>query len=215
MMIRQKVAATGVAVVMLSSLVACSASTADSAPTGSPVVTASASVTPSGAESSAPAAVASTAQPSSPTPGASASAAPTIIAVLPSASRWGHYGAPGNVDVASDAAGWSPQEQQAATDFAVQTMRVFAMDTDAATWHRYMDERVTDDYKQQLSRFNPSLTPVREVKAAVYTEFPSDPTKAVVRVSTNDGVWVVQLRRSGPGEAPKVANISPLSVKKH
>ena len=94
-------------------------------------------------------------------------------------------------------------------------MRVFAMDTDAATWHRYMDERVTDDYKQQLSRFNPSLNPVHEVKNAVYGEFPSDPTRAVVRVATNDGVWVVQLRRSGPGAAPKVANISPLSVKKH
>ena len=119
------------------------------------------------------------------------------------------------MDSASDAAGWSPQEQQAATDFAVQTMRVFAMDTDAATWHRYMDERVTDDYKQQLSRFNPSLNPVHEVKNAVYTEFSSDPTRAVVRVATNDGVWVIQLRRSGPGEAPKVANISPLSVKKH
>ena len=94
-------------------------------------------------------------------------------------------------------------------------MRVFAMDTDAATWHRYMDERVTDDYRQQLARFNPSLNPVHEVKNAVYGEFPSDPTRAVVRVATNDGVWVVQLRRSGPGEAPKVANISPLSVKKH
>ena len=138
-----------------------------------------------------------------------------IIAALPSASRWGHYGAPGNVDSASDAAGWSPQEQQAATDFAVQTMRVFAMDTDAATWHQHMDSRVTDDYRQQLSRFNPSLNPVHEVKNAVYTEFPSDPTRAVVRVATNDGVWVVQLRRSGPGDAPKVANIGPLSVKKN
>lgn len=212
-MIRQKVAASGVAAVMLAALVACSASTADSAPTGSPVVTASASVTASGAESSAPAAVASTAQPSSASPVAS-SAAPTIIAALPSASRWGHYGAPGNVDVASDAAGWSPQEQKDATDFAVQTMRVFAMDTDAATWHQYMDPRVTDKYREQLARYNPAYTSVREVREAVYTEFPSDPTRAVVRVSTNDGVWVVQLYRSGPGEAPKVSNIAPLSAKR-
>lgn len=213
MMIRQKVAASGVAAVMLAALVACSASTADSAPTGSPVVTASASVTASGAQSSAPVAVASTAQPSSASPVAS-SAAPTIIAALPSASRWGHYGAPGNVDVASDAAGWSPQEQKDATDFAVQTMRVFAMDTDAATWHQYMDPRVTDKYREQLARYNPAYTSVREVKEAVYTEFPSDPTRAVVRVSTNDGVWVVQLHRSGPDEAPKVSNIAPLSAKR-
>lgn len=194
------------AAVMGLSLAACSASTPDTAP-APPSTTASAAAT----SASAPA------SPTSPTPSAraSASAEPTIIAALPSASRWGHYGAPGNLDSASDAAGWSPQEQQAATDFAVQTMRVFAMDTDAATWHRYMDERVTDDYKQQLSRFNPSLNPVHEVKNAVYTEFSSDPTRAVVRVATNDGVWVIQLRRSGPGEAPKVANISPLSVKKH
>lgn len=213
MMIRQKIAATGVAAVMLAVLVACSASTADSAPTGSPVVTASASVTASGAQSSAPEVVASTAQPSSASPVAS-SAAPTIIAALPSASRWGHYGAPGNVDVASDAAGWSPQEQKDATDFAVQTMRVFAMDTDAATWHQYMDPRVTDKYREQLARYNPAYTSVREVREAVYTEFPSDPTRAVVRVSTNDGVWVVQLYRSGPGEAPKVSNIAPLSAKR-
>lgn len=213
MMIRQKIAATGGAAVMLAVLVACSASTADSAPTGSPVVTASASVTASGAQSSAPEAVASTAQSSSAPPVAS-SAAPTIIAALPSASRWGHYGAPGNVDVASDAAGWSPQEQKDATDFAVQTMRVFAMDTDAATWHQYMDPRVTDKYREQLARYNPAYTSVREVKEAVYTEFPSDPTRAVVRVSTNDGVWVVQLHRSGPGEAPKVSNIAPLSAKR-
>lgn len=188
------------------SLAACSTSTPDTAPA------------PQSTTASAAATSASTpASPTSPAPSAtaSASAEPTIIAALPSASRWGHYGAPGNVDVASDAAGWSPQEQQAATDFAVQTMRVFAMDTDAATWHQHMDPRVTDDYKQQLSRFNPSLNPVHEVKNAVYGEFPSDPTRAVVRVATNDGVWVVQLRRSGPGDAPKVANISPLSVKKH
>ena len=213
MMIRQKIAATGGAAVMLAALVACSASTADSAPTGSPVVTASASVTASGAQSSTPEAVASTAQPSSASPVAS-SAAPTIIAALPSASRWGHYGAPGNVDVASDAAGWSPQEQKDATDFAVQTMRVFAMDTDAATWHQYMDPRVTDKYREQLARYNPAYTSVREVREAVYTEFPSDPTRAVVRVSTNDGIWVVQLYRSGPGEAPKVSNIAPLSAKR-
>lgn len=212
-MIRQKVAASGVAAVMLAVLAACSASTADSAPTGSPVVTASASVTASGAQSSAPEVVASTAQPSSASPVAS-SAAPTIIAALPSASRWGHYGAPGNVDVASDAAGWSPQEQKDATDFAVQTMRVFAMDTDAATWHQYMDPRVTDKYREQLARYNPAYTSVREVREAVYTEFPSDPTRAVVRVSTNDGIWVVQLYRSGPGEAPKVSNIAPLSAKR-
>lgn len=190
------------------SLAACSASTPDTAPSPQSTTASAAATsasTPASPTSSAPA----------PSATASASAEPTIIAALPSASRWGHYGAPGNVDVASDAAGWSPQEQQAATDFAVQTMRVFAMDTDAATWHRYMDERVTDDYKQQLSRFNPALNPVHEVKNAVYTEFSSDPTRAVVRVATNDGVWVVQLRRSGPGDAPKVANISPLSVKKH
>ena len=198
MMTDKKVLIFLAAVVGLS-LAACSASTPDTAPA------------PQSTTASAAATSAST--PTSPT--ASASAEPTIIAALPSASRWGHYGAPGNVDSASDAAGWSPQEQQAATDFAVQTMRVFAMDTDAATWHRYMDERVTDDYKQQLARFNPSLNPVREVKVAVYTEFPADPTRAVVRVATNDGVWVVQLRRSGPGDAPKVSNISPLSVKKH
>lgn len=213
MLVRQKIAATGGAAVMLAVVVACSASTADSAPTGSPVVTASASVTASGAESSAPVAVASTAPPSSASPVAS-SAAPTIIAALPSASRWGHYGAPGNVDVASDAAGWTAQEQKDATDFAVQTMRVFAMDTDAATWHQYMDPRVTDKYREQLARYNPAYTSVREVKEAVYTEFPSDPTRAVVRVSTNDGVWVVQLHRSGPGEAPKVSNIAPLSAKR-
>lgn len=182
------------------SLAACSASTPDTAPA------------PQSTTSSTAATSASTPAPSAT---ASASAEPTIIAALPSASRWGHYGAPGNVDVASDAAGWSPQEQQAATDFAVQTMRVFAMDTDAATWHQHMDPRVTADYRQQLARFNPSLNPVREVKVAVYTEFPADPTRAVVRVATNDGVWVVQLHRAGPGEAPKVANISPLSVKKH
>lgn len=203
-MIPRHLKALSAAAVVGLSLAACSASTPDTAPQ---------STTPSAAATSA----STPASPTSPAPSAtaSASAEPTIIAALPSASRWGHYGAPGNVDVASDAAGWSPQEQQAATDFAVQTMRVFAMDTDAATWHRYMDERVTDDYKQQLSRFNPSLNPVHEVKNAVYGEFPSDPTRAVVRVATNDGVWVVQLRRSGPGEAPKVANISPLSVKKH
>lgn len=205
MMMTDKKALILAAVVGLS-LAACSASTPDTAPA------------PQSTTASAAATSASTpASPTSPAPSAtaSASAEPTIIAALPSASRWGHYGAPGNVDSASDAAGWSPQEQQAATDFAVQTMRVFAMDTDPQTWHRYMDERVTDDYKQQLARFNPSLNPVSEVKAAVYSEFPSDPTRAVVRVATNDGVWVVQLRRSGPGDAPKVANISPLSVKKH
>lgn len=185
------------------SLAACSASTPDTAPA------------PQSTTASTAATSASTPASPAPSAAASASAEPTIIAALPSASRWGHYGAPGNVDVASDAAGWSPQEQQAATDFAVQTMRVFAMDTDAATWHQHMDPRVTDDYKHQLSRFNPSLNPVREVKVAVYTEFPADPTRAVVRVATNDGVWVVQLHRAGPGDAPKVANISPLSVKKH
>ena len=202
-MIPRHLKALSAAAVVLS-LAACSASTPDTAP-------APQSTTASAAATSTPA------SPTSPTPSAtaSASAEPTIIAALPSASRWGHYGAPGNLDSASDAAGWSPQEQQAATDFAVQTMRVFAMDTDAATWHQHMDPRVTDDYKQQLSRFNPSLNPVHEVKNAVYGEFPSDPTRAVVRVATNDGVWVVQLRRSGPGDAPKVANISPLSVKKH
>lgn len=184
------------------SLAACSASTPDTAPAPQST-TASAAATSTPTTTPAPSAT------------ASASAEPTIIAALPSASRWGHYGAPGNLDSASDAAGWSPQEQQAATDFAVQTMRVFAMDTDAATWHQHMDPRVTADYKEQLARFNPSLNPVHEVKNAVYGEFPSDPTRAVVRVATNDGVWVVQLRRSGPGEAPKVANISPLSVKKH
>ena len=205
MMMTDKKALILAAVVGLS-LAACSASTPDTAPA------------PQSTTASAAATSASTpASPTSPAPSAtaSASAEPTIIAALPSASRWGHYGAPGNVDVASDAAGWSPQEQQAATDFAVQTMRVFAMDTDAATWHQHMDPRVTDDYKQQLSRFNPSLNPVHEVKNAVYGEFPSDPTRAVVRVATNDGVWVVQLRRSGPGDAPKVANIAPLSVKKN
>lgn len=205
MMMTDKKALILAAVVGLS-LAACSASTPDTAP-------APQSTTASTAATSA----STPASPTSPAPSAtaSASAEPTIIAALPSASRWGHYGAPGNVDVASDAAGWSPQEQQAATDFAVQTMRVFAMDTDAATWHQHMDPRVTDDYKQQLSRFNPSLNPVHEVKNAVYGEFPSDPTRAVVRVATNDGVWVVQLRRSGPGDAPKVANIAPLSVKKN
>lgn len=188
------------------SLAACSASTPDTAPAPQSTTASTAAISAS-----------TLASPTSPAPSATASAAaePTIIAALPSASRWGHYGAPGNVDVASDAAGWSPQEQQAATDFAVQTMRVFAMDTDAATWHQHMDPRVTDDYRQQLARFNPSLNPVHEVKNAVYTEFSSDPTRAVVRVATNDGVWVVQLHRAGPGDAPKVANISPLSVKKH
>lgn len=205
-MIPRHLKALSAAAVVGLSLAACSASTPDTAP-APPSTTASAAAT----SASTPA------SPTSPTPSAraSASAEPTIIAALPSASRWGHYGAPGNVDVASDAAGWSPQEQQAATDFAVQTMRVFAMDTDPQTWHRYMDPRVTDDYRQQLARFNPSLNPVHEVKNAVYTEFSSDPTRAVVRVATNDGVWVVQLRRSGPGDAPKVANISPLSVKKY
>jgi putative endo alpha-1,4 polygalactosaminidase len=205
-MIPRHLKALSAAAVVGLSVAACSASTPDTAP-------APQSTTASAAATSASTPASPTSSASSAT--ASASAEPTIIAALPSASRWGHYGAPGNVDVASDAAGWSPQEQQAATDFAVQTMRVFAMDTDAATWHRYMDERVTDDYRQQLARFNPSLNPVHEVKNAVYGEFPSDPTRAVVRVATNDGVWVVQLRRSGPGEAPKVANISPLSVKKH
>ena len=205
-MIPRHLKALSVAAVVGLSLAACSASTPDTAPS------------PQSTTASTAATSASTpASPTRPTPSAtaSASAEPTIIAALPSASRWGHYGAPGNVDVASDAAGWSPQEQQAATDFAVQTMRVFAMDTDAATWHQHLDPRVTDDYRQQLARFNPSLNPVHEVKNAVYTEFPADPTRAVVRVATNDGIWVVQLRRSGPGDTPKVANISPLSVKKH
>ena len=205
MMMTDKKALILAAVVGLS-LAACSASTPDTAPA------------PQSTTASAAATSASTpASPTSPAPSAtaSASAEPTIIAALPSASRWGHYGAPGNVDVASDAAGWSPQEQQAATDFAVQTMRVFAMDTPAQTWHQYMDSRVTDRYRQQLERFNPSLNPVREVKGAVYTEFSSDPTKAVVRVSTNDGVYVVTLAREGTGDAPKVANISPLSTRGH
>lgn len=203
-MIPRHLKALSAAAVVGLSLAACSASTPDTAPQSTTASTAATSAsTPASPTSPAPSAT------------ASASAEPTIIAALPSASRWGHYGAPGNVDVASDAAGWSPQEQQAATDFAVQTMRVFAMDTDAATWHQHMDPRVTADYRQQLARFNPSLNPVREVKVAVYTEFPADPTRAVVRVATNDGVWVVQLHRAGPGEAPKVANISPLSVKKH
>ena len=194
-MMTDKKALIFLAAVVGLSLAACSASTASTAATSASTPT----------------------SPTSPAPSATASASPepTIIAALPSASRWGHYGAPGNLDSASDAAGWSPQEQQAATDFAVQTMRVFAMDTDPQTWHRYMDERVTADYKQQLSGFNPSLNPVHEVKNSVYTEFSSDPTRAVVRVATNDGIWVVQLRRSGPGDAPKVANISPLSVKKN
>lgn len=186
--------------VMLASLVACAPA---GSPSGSPATTSTAAAEPT-----------ATVQPS-PTATASAAPSPTIIAALPSASRWGHYGAPGNVDSASDAAGWSPQEQQAATDFAVQTMRVFAMDTDAKTWHQYMDSRVTDRYRQQLERFNPSLNPVREVKGAVYTEFSSDPTKAVVRVSTNDGVYVVTLAREGAGDAPKVANISPLTTRGH
>lgn len=204
MMMTDKKALIFLAVGLGLSLAACSASTPDTAPQSTTASTAATSAsTPASPTSPAPSAT------------ASASAEPTIIAALPSASRWGHYGAPGNVDVASDAAGWSPQEQQAATDFAVQTMRVFAMDTDAATWHQHMDPRVTDDYRQQLARFNPSLNPVHEVKNAVYTEFSSDPTRAVVRVATNDGVWVVQLHRAGPGDAPKVANISPLSVKKH
>lgn len=203
-MIPRHLKALSAAAVVGLSLAACSASTPDTAPAPQST-TASAAATSASTPASSPA----------PSATASASAEPTIIAALPSASRWGHYGAPGNVDVASDAAGWSPQEQQAATDFAVQTMRVFAMDTDPQTWHQHMDPRVTADYKEQLSRFNPSLNPVHEVKNAVYGEFPSDPTRAVVRVATNDGVWVVQLRRSGPGEAPKVANISPLSVKKH
>lgn len=202
-MIPRHLKALSAAAVVGLSLAACSASTPDTAPA------------PQSTTASTAATSASTLASPTPSATASASAEPTIIAALPSASRWGHYGAPGNVDVASDAAGWSPQEQQAATDFAVQTMRVFAMDTDAATWHQHMDPRVTADYKEQLSRFNPSLNPVHEVKNAVYGEFPSDPTRAVVRVATNDGVWVVQLRRSGPGDAPKVANISPLSVKKH
>ncbi len=192
-----------VSAVMLSSLVACAPAGNSSSPSGSPATTSTASAEPTATVSP------------SPTATASAAPSPTIIAALPSASRWGHYGAPGNVDSASDAAGWSPQEQQAATDFAVQTMRVFAMDTDAATWHQYMDSRVTDRYRQQLERFNPSLNPVREVKAAVYTEFSSDPTKAVVRVSTNDGVYVVTLAREGAGDAPKVANISPLNMRGH
>lgn len=189
--------------VMLASLVACAPAGNSSSSSGSPATTSTASAEPT-----------ATVQPS-PTATASAAPSPTIIAALPSASRWGHYGAPGNVDSASDAAGWSPQEQQAATDFAVQTMRVFAMDTDAKTWHQYMDSRVTDRYRQQLERFNPSLNPVREVKAAVYTEFSADPTKAVVRVSTNDGVYVVTLAREGAGDAPKVANISPLNMRGH
>lgn len=185
--------------VMLASLVACAPA---GSPSGSPATTSTAAAEPTATVNPSPTATTSSAAPS-----------PTIIAALPSASRWGHYGAPGNVDSASDAAGWSPQEQQAATDFAVQTMQVFAMDTDAKTWHQYMDSRVTDRYRQQLERFNPSLNPVREVKGAVYTEFSSDATKAVVRVSTNDGVYVVTLAREGAGDAPKVANISPLTTR--
>lgn len=187
--------------VMLASLVACAPA---GSPSGSPAMTSTAAAEPTATVNPSPTATTSSAAPS-----------PTIIAALPSASRWGHYGAPGNVDSASDAAGWSLQEQQAATDFAVQTMQVFAMDTDAKTWHQYMDSRVTDRYRQQLERFNPSLNPVREVKGAVYTEFSSDPTKAVVRVSTNDGVYVVTLAREGTGDAPKVANISPLTTRGH
>lgn len=190
--------------VMLASLVACAPAGSPSSSSGSPATTSTAAADPTPTVNPSPTATTSSAAPS-----------PTIIAALPSASRWGHYGAPGNVDSASDAAGWSPQEQQAATDFAVQTMQVFAMDTDAKTWHQYMDSRVTDRYRQQLERFNPSLNPVREVKGAVYTEFSSDPTKAVVRVSTNDGVYVVTLAREGAGDAPKVANISPLTTRGH
>lgn len=190
--------------VMLASLVACAPAGSPSGLSGSPATTSTAAAEPTATVNPSPTATTSSAAPS-----------PTIIAALPSASRWGHYGAPGNVDSASDAAGWSPQEQQAATDFAVQTMQVFAMDTDAKTWHQYMDSRVTDRYRQQLERFNPSLNPVREVKGAVYTEFSSDPTKAVVRVGTNDGVYVVTLAREGAGDAPKVANISPLTTRGH
>lgn len=200
MMTDKKVLIVGA--VMLSSLVACAP--AGNSSSSSPAATSTASAEPT-----------ATVQPSPTATTPSAAPSPTIIAALPSASRWGHYGAPGNVDSASDAAGWSPQEQQAATDFAVQTMRVFAMDTDAKTWHQYMDSRVTDRYRQQLERFNPYLNPVREVKAAVYTEFSSDPTKAVVRVSTNDGVYVVTLARESAGQAPKVANISPLTTRGH
>lgn len=192
-----------VSAVMLASLVACAPAGSPSGSSSSPATTSTAAAEPTATVTPSPATT------------SSAAPSPTIIAALPSASRWGHYGAPGNVDSASDAAGWSPQEQQTATDFAVQTMQVFAMDTDAKTWHQYMDSRVTDRYRQQLERFNPSLNPVREVKGAVYTEFSSDPTKAVVRVGTNDGVYVVTLAREGAGDAPKVANISPLTTRGH
>lgn len=192
-----------VSAVMLASLVACAPAGSPSGSSSSPATTSTTAAEPTATVTPSPATT------------SSAAPSPTIIAALPSASRWGHYGAPGNVDSASDAAGWSPQEQQTATDFAVQTMQVFAMDTDAKTWHQYMDSRVTDRYRQQLERFNPSLNPVREVKGAVYTEFSSDPTKAVVRVGTNDGVYVVTLAREGAGDAPKVANISPLTTRGH
>jgi len=106
----------------------------------------------------------------------------------------------------------SKEEQKTATEFAVSSMRIFAMKTDAKTWHLYMDPRVTDGYKKQLERYNPQYGSVNTVYQAVYTEFPPDAKKAVVRVETDAGVWVVRLQREGAGEAPKVALIEPLNL---
>ncbi len=50
----------------------------------------------------------------------------------------------------------------------MQTMRVFAMDTGRGPAPAH-GSRVTDDYRQQLARFNPSLN-LHEVKNAVYGE---------------------------------------------
>ena len=126
--------------------------------------------------------------------------------------RYGHYGEPANSPGPGAYAGWSKEEQKTATEFAVSSMRIFAMKTDAKTWHLYMDPRVTDGYKKQLERYNPQYGSVNTVYQAVYTEFPPDAKKAVVRVETDAGVWVVHLQREGAGEAPKVALIEPLNL---
>ena len=64
--------------------------------------------------------------------------------------RWGHYGEPASTPGPGAFSGWSREEQEHAQEFALVSMQVFAMKTDQATWHEYMDPRVTDEYREQL-----------------------------------------------------------------
>ena len=55
--------------------------------------------------------------------------------------RYGHYGEPANSPGPGAYAGWSKEEQKTATEFAVSFMRIFAMKTDAKTWHLLRDRK--------------------------------------------------------------------------